>query len=593
MVELVGLLLTMKIVDPDSEVLDKVLQLMLCILDGLSNYKKMQALLQVSSQWVPVFDLRSQRSFVPPDRKCQFYIPEYAGGKVLDALDIFAENLCHAHKEIRLSTLRILCYYEPIYYEHSKKEHTVESNTITDVCETSHADDPHNNMGLSAHRIAEQYIPVLLNGIIGIFHNRFSYLWNPALECLTVLNCQYSRMVWDRYVKYLGHGQLVFLTSHEQRGGGNNDSNNDTGLVGRFNCDIFPLFDSTPCATVLSLLIQSLQKVPSIAESNSHQIIPLFLKFLGYNVDEITSDVAAYTLDHKGKEWKGVLKEWLSLFRLLRNPKSFHQGQFFKDVLQYRLLDQRDADIQMKVLDCLLNWRDDFLLPYSEHLKNLINTKSLREELTRWNLSTKSADAIDVRHRAYIVPIVIQILMPKVRNLKMLGCQKNASVHHRRAVLGFLTQLGVTELPLFFWLLIKPLLSTSERDDASLKSFSSLFSSPKDEFDMSDILKHFTTDTVKALSWKKRYGFLHVVEDILAVFDESHLNPFLDLLMNCVVRILASCTSSGGSTNSRGLSSVQNCSSFDLDVADHDEVEDQIKFLDIKDRQEIRADLIV
>ncbi|KAL0396969.1 UNVERIFIED_CONTAM: hypothetical protein Scaly_0145300 [Sesamum calycinum] len=62
MVELVGLLLTMKVVDPDSEIIDKILQLMLCIVDGLSNYKKMQALLQVSSQWVPVFDLRSQRS---------------------------------------------------------------------------------------------------------------------------------------------------------------------------------------------------------------------------------------------------------------------------------------------------------------------------------------------------------------------------------------------------------------------------------------------------------------------------------------------------------------------------------------------------
>ncbi|KAL0288362.1 UNVERIFIED_CONTAM: Small subunit processome component 20 [Sesamum calycinum] len=60
MVELVGLLLTMKVVDPDSEIIDKILQLMLCIVDGLSNYKKMQALLQVSSQWVPVFDLRSQ-----------------------------------------------------------------------------------------------------------------------------------------------------------------------------------------------------------------------------------------------------------------------------------------------------------------------------------------------------------------------------------------------------------------------------------------------------------------------------------------------------------------------------------------------------
>lgn len=48
--------------------------------------------------------------------------------------------------------------------------------------------------------------------------------------------------------------------------------------------------------------------------------------------------VESYTLDHKGKEWKGVLREWLSLFRSLRNPRAFYQGRFLKDVLLYRLV---------------------------------------------------------------------------------------------------------------------------------------------------------------------------------------------------------------------------------------------------------------
>lgn len=278
-----------------------------------------------------------------------------------------------------------------------------------------------------------------------------------------------------------------------------------------------------------------------------------------------------------------------------------------------RLLDQNDADVQMKVLDCLLNWGDDYLLPYSENLKNLINAKYLREELTKWSLSRNSIDAIDERHRAYLVPIVIRLLIPKVRNLKMLSCQKvlyiwyldlfdecsrtavfllflssdiklnkahlhfqSAGVHHRKSVLGFLSQLDVDELPLFFWLLVKPLLSISQRDDETSKVFLSLSQGPKDEVDVSDILKHFTLDTIKELSWKKKYGFLHVVEDILAVFDESHLNCFLNLLMNCVVRILASCTSSIVSTKSSGLSSIENCSSLDLDAAEGGEVGNQI-----------------
>lgn len=89
-----------------------------------------------------------------------------------------------------------------------------------------------------------------------------------------------------------------------------------------------------------------------------------------------------------------------------------------------RLLDQCDADLQMKVLDCLLKWRDDFLVPYKENLKNLIDAKTLREELARWSLCRTSDISIDVQHRAYIVPIVIRILIPKVRNMKMLGGRK-------------------------------------------------------------------------------------------------------------------------------------------------------------------------
>lgn len=53
--------LTMKDVDPDSEVIEKVLQLMLCVIGGLSSSENMPALLRVSLQWEPVFDIRSQR----------------------------------------------------------------------------------------------------------------------------------------------------------------------------------------------------------------------------------------------------------------------------------------------------------------------------------------------------------------------------------------------------------------------------------------------------------------------------------------------------------------------------------------------------
>lgn len=86
-------------------------------------------------------------------------------------------------------------------------------------------------------------------------------------------------------------------------------------------------------------------------------------------------------------------------------------------------MDENDAETQMKVLDCLLMWKDEYLLAYDQHLKNLINSKSLREELTTWSLSRES-NLIEEGHRTYLVPLVIRLMLPKVRKLKTLASRK-------------------------------------------------------------------------------------------------------------------------------------------------------------------------
>lgn len=129
---------------------------------------------------------------------------------------------------------------------------------------------------------------------------------------------------------------------------------------------------------------------------------------------------------------------------------------------------------------------------------------------------------------------------------------QHASVHHRKAILGFLAQLDVEELPLFFALLIKPLVSASQ--GAAAKS-AWPWTTPgvlQHGLDSFSVLEHFSRDCINAISWKKRYGFLHVIEDIVAVFDEVHISPFLDLFMGCIVRLLDSCTSTLEGTRNDG-----------------------------------------
>ena len=63
--------------------------------------------------------------------------------KVVDAFDIFSENLSHPDKGIRVSTLRILCHYEPLNGESNAQ--SVEKKMQAEVSPT-YAEIQHNNV---------------------------------------------------------------------------------------------------------------------------------------------------------------------------------------------------------------------------------------------------------------------------------------------------------------------------------------------------------------------------------------------------------------------------------------------------------------
>ncbi|XP_071696721.1 uncharacterized protein [Rutidosis leptorrhynchoides] len=506
------------------------------------------------------------------------YHPELTAEKAIDAFDIFSQNLYHSDKQIRHVTLRILCHYEFLHFETSQSNQPSENDMIVD--------DSQNNVlhllleieattlsiatsrkvillitkiqrDILAGRICKAHIPLVFNSIIGLFHNRFSQIWNPAIECFAVLVSNYHAFVWDICVDFLDKCVTNFISHQESLDRDNIElHDNHDDLQSCFSAYVATSHDNIPSRNVLSLLIKSLQKV-SFAESRSRHIIPLFLKFLGYDVADL-SRVKSYNLQSSnGKEWKGVLEDWLNLLKLMHNPKSFYRSEFLKEVLLYRLLDENDPEVQLKVLDCLLNWKDEFLVPYGQHLRNLVNPKTLRDELTRWSLSRESG-LVSEQHRDFLVPIVIRLLVPKVRKLKKLASRKAASMHHRKAVIGFLAELDINELPLFFALLIKPLQSGLSGDDNMNEL---LWATPKTSasFDFSSVLRHFTMANIKSLSSKKIYGFLHVTEEIIGVFDESRINPILDTLMGSVVRILACCAPSvveeDGGTEQKAMTS--------------------------------------
>lgn len=142
-------------------------------------------------------------------------------------------------------------------------------------------------------------------------------------------------------------------------------------------------------------------------------------------------------------------------------------------------------------------------------------------------------------------------------------------------MLGFIAQLSVSELPLFFKLLIKSLQFT-ELDNGGMEVSDKR---SVDELESSSLLSLFTTEKILAIPWKKRHGFLHVVEEVLNIFDASRASPFLDLLMGCVVRILEVCASNILSRSNKQLAHPYDCSEITLPDSGEDAVSHDVRVI--------------
>lgn len=485
---------------------------------------------------------------------------EFDPQNLLELFSIFAINLSSPTKDVRILTLRILSYFVKMDQrlitdeERPHKRQRTEVSGEEAVAKYANVVDilliiesmpisvstsrkiaifiSRIQMSLSSKMVHDDYIPPLLHGIIGILYNRFSDLWPQTLDCLAVLIRKHKELVWGQFVPFIAIHQSKGLTVKNQEK--LEAATQPQSIFDCFNLYLAMDFDCTPAVTVATLLLQSLQRIPDVAESRSRQLIPLFLNFMGYDDSSIFSADSYMPEKCKGKQWKAILKEWLNLLRLMHNARSLYQGNFLQEVLTKRVLDDSDPEIQAKALDCLLNWKDEFLIPYSQNLKNLIDVKTLREELTTWAVSHDSLSILK-DHRSRVVPLVIRVLAPKVRKLKLLGSRKHTGASHRKAILRFLLQFDSNELELFFSLLLRSLIPGS----LQLKMFGSQSDNLLGSF--SDIVGTSTEICVENFTWKKANGFIHLVEEIFGTFDMPHISPFLNVLLIIVARLLESC----------------------------------------------------
>ncbi|XP_069048890.1 small subunit processome component 20 homolog [Lepisosteus oculatus] len=145
----------------------------------------------------------------------------------------------------------------------------------------------------------------------------------------------------------------------------------------------------------------------------------------------------------------------LKVFSLFANPRSLYLEPKLRE-LYTRLLSHQDQGIQKIALECILTYKDGFLLPYKENLQRLLDDKLFKEEIVHFNISEDCA-VVEAPHRPGLMPVLMRILYGRMRSKTGSRSQgKAGAVTRTSIVLRFLAGSLPEEIGMFIDLLLEP-----------------------------------------------------------------------------------------------------------------------------------------
>jgi Down-regulated in metastasis len=87
----------------------------------------------------------------------------------------------------------------------------------------------------------------------------------------------------------------------------------------------------------------------------------------------------------------------------------------------FRLLPNQNGTIQKQALHCILAWRAPELVPYRDHLENIIPETKYRDALALFGYFGDEP-IIKPDHRKAVVDVMVKLLWPKISSLKEVCC---------------------------------------------------------------------------------------------------------------------------------------------------------------------------
>ncbi|KYQ90452.1 HEAT repeat-containing protein [Tieghemostelium lacteum] len=238
-----------------------------------------------------------------------------------------------------------------------------------------------------------------------------------------------------------------------------------------------------------SALWKTLSLLGTSVERYSKDFVTMFFEFLVNDHQKYCKSLKPLTVDiltdkiqksiplRIRTEQKGYSKNqsvqlylhYLDLFSQFKKPTKIYQEQLLKQVFKLSM-SSSEPKIQLKSLQCYLLWQQPELVPYKKNLENLIQDKTMKEEMAKFIVSKDSPNSSVIKeHRSEVIPLVINILMTKM-NKKAYNNRSSIDTQ-RSNIFSYLSGLYPEELSTIFQKILSPFASVSTLPHIDVQSY--------------------------------------------------------------------------------------------------------------------------
>ncbi|XP_061662596.1 small subunit processome component 20 homolog [Syngnathoides biaculeatus] len=355
-----------------------------------------------------------------------------------------------------------------------------------------------------------QQVP--LRYLLAMLFVNFKPLWDPVIELLgSHARGMDNKEFWMVYHEHLQKvAVLAEKELHESSDEDDDDEVEDMDVQAEPGCDVIESGDAgvlflqqlkstlhpnerTDFSNFRGLMWRAMAQFPDRVEPRSRELSPLLLRFIQnefYLADLLvaptqdlrkkneTAREAPATMEKEEEEEEEDKEEeeedgkrqrkapprraaakqlvtHLNVFAKFANPRSLCMESSLRE-LYYRLLCHQDKKIQQVALQCILTYKDPFVVPYKDNLEKLLDDKHFKEEIVHFNISEETG-VVDASHRAGLIPLLMRILFGRLRSKGNSRFQSKASASTRSSIiLRFLAGCHEAELGMFVDLLLEP-----------------------------------------------------------------------------------------------------------------------------------------